>query len=71
MPAPLVLAVPVFNGERFLAAALASLNAQGVFTKFDPNATLTVTLIVDGVARDTATSQSFSTEDTVVQYQFD
>lgn len=29
MPAPLVLAVPVFNGERFLAAALASLNAQG------------------------------------------
>ena len=29
MSAPLVLAVPVFNGERYLAATLASLNANG------------------------------------------
>lgn len=29
MPSPLVLAVPVFNGERFLADTLTSLNAQG------------------------------------------
>lgn len=46
-------------------------NAQGVFTKFDPNATLTVTLYVDGVARDTGTSPPFNTNDVIVQYQFD
>ena len=34
MSAPLVLAVPVFNGERFLADTLASLNANGAHVRW-------------------------------------
>lgn len=45
--------------------------AQGVFTKANPNSTLTVTLLIDGVARDTATSPAGSTNDAIVQYQYE
>ena len=45
--------------------------AQGVFTKNDSNTSLTVTLLVDGVARNTETSPSGSNDQVVVQFQFD
>jgi hypothetical protein len=45
-------------------------SASGVVTKFDSNASLTVTLYVDGIARATDTSPPGNTEDAIVQYQF-
>ena len=68
------------NQDHIVSAALtpatifleeAKENASGVFTKFDPTSTLTVTLIIDGVVRDTGTSPQGSSNDAIVQYQFD
>jgi hypothetical protein len=46
-------------------------NAQGVFTKQDPDAALTVTLYVNGVVVDSDTSPAGSSNDAIVQFQFD
>ena len=60
MSAPLVLAVPVFNGERFLADTLRSLNANGAHVRW---------WLQDGASKDRTVeiAQSFArTGDTVV-----
>lgn len=46
-------------------------SAAGVFTKFDINASLTATLLINGVAQATATSGPGDSGDAVVQFQFD
>lgn len=45
--------------------------AQGVFNKNNPNTSLTATLVVDGIQRDTGTSGPGSTDSVVVQFQLD
>lgn len=45
--------------------------AQGVFNKSNANTSLSATLVVDGVERDSATSPAGSTEAVVVQFQLD
>jgi hypothetical protein len=45
--------------------------AQGVFNKSNANTSLTATLVVDGVVRDTATTGPGSTDSAVVQFQLD
>jgi hypothetical protein len=46
-------------------------SASGVFTKIDPNTTLTVTLLIDGIARSTDTSPAGDGNDAIVRFQFD
>lgn len=46
-------------------------SAAGVFTKFDSGASLTATLLINGVARATSTTGPGNSGDAVVQFQFD